>query len=71
MYGHLIVMSVVNIVVPFTLITFGEQSIDSALASILNATVPLGVIVIAPLFLPDERHHPGRGSRAWRSASRA
>ena len=38
----------------------GEQSIDSALASILNATVPLGVIVIAPFFLPDERITPAR-----------
>ena len=60
MYGHLLVMSVINIVVPFTLITVGEQSIDSALASILNATVPLGVIVIAPFFLPDERITPAR-----------
>ena len=55
MYGHLLVMAVVNIVLPFTLIAIGEQSIDSALASILNATVPLAVIVIAPMFLPDER----------------
>ena len=55
MYGHLLVMSIVNIVLPFILITVGEQSIDSALASILNATVPLSVIVLAPLFLPDER----------------
>jgi drug/metabolite transporter (DMT)-like permease len=55
MYGHLLVMSVVNIVLPFTLITVGEQSIDSALAAILNATVPLTVIVLAPMFLPDER----------------
>src|SRR5688572_27871122 len=54
-YGHLLVMSVVNIVLPFFLITWGEQSIDSALAAILNATVPLFVIVLAPLFLPDER----------------
>ena len=55
MYGHLLVMSVVNVVLPFILITVGEQSIDSALASILNATVPLTVIVVAPMFLPDER----------------
>jgi drug/metabolite transporter (DMT)-like permease len=55
MYGHLLVMSIVNIVMPFFLITVGEQSIDSALAAILNATVPLTVIVLAPLFLPDER----------------
>jgi drug/metabolite transporter (DMT)-like permease len=54
-YLHLVVMGVVNIVIPFILITVGEQTIDSALASILNSTVPLAVIVIAPLFLPDER----------------
>src|SRR4249919_523926 len=51
MYGHLLVMAVVNIVIPFTLISYGEQSIDSAMAAILNATVPLAVIIIAPLFL--------------------
>ena len=53
-YGHLLVMAFVNIVVPFILIAYGEQTIDSALASILNATVPLFVIVLAPMFLPDE-----------------
>jgi drug/metabolite transporter (DMT)-like permease len=53
-YGHLLLMSVINIVLPFVLITYGEQSIDSSLAAILNATVPLFVIVIAPLVLPDE-----------------
>jgi len=56
-YGHLIVMSVLSIVLPFILITWGEQSpsMDSALASILNSTVPLFVLVLAPLFLPVER----------------
>ena len=53
-YGHLVVMALINITIPFALITWAEQSVDSALAAILNATVPLFVIVIAPLFLPDE-----------------
>ena len=53
-YGHLIVMAFINITIPFALITWAEQSVDSALAAILNATVPLYVIVIAPMFLPDE-----------------
>jgi drug/metabolite transporter (DMT)-like permease len=53
-YGHLIVMATINIVLPFSLITWAEQSVDSALAAILNSTVPLFVIVIAPAFLPDE-----------------
>jgi len=54
MYGHLVVMAVINIVLPFWLITWAEQSVDSSLASILNGTVPLFVIVIAALFLRDE-----------------
>jgi drug/metabolite transporter (DMT)-like permease len=54
MYGRLLVMSVINIALPFALITWGEQSIDSALAAILNATVPLMTIVIAPLVFADE-----------------
>jgi drug/metabolite transporter (DMT)-like permease len=53
-YGHLVVMSVVNIALPFYLITNAEQTVDSALAAILNATVPLFAIVIAALALHDE-----------------
>ncbi len=53
-YGHFVVMALINITIPFALITWAEQSVDSALAAILNSTVPLFVIVIAPLFLPDE-----------------
>lgn len=53
-YGHLVVMAVVNIVIPFALITWAEQSVDSSLAAILSSAVPLFAIVIAPLFLHDE-----------------
>lgn len=53
-YGHLLVMGIVNIVIPFTLITFAEQSVESALAAILNGAVPLVTIVVAALFLHDE-----------------
>jgi drug/metabolite transporter (DMT)-like permease len=53
-YGHLLFMAIFNIVVPFFLITWAEQSVESALAAILNATVPLFAIVIASLALPDE-----------------
>ena len=41
--------------VPFFLISWGEQAIDSAVASILNATVPLFTIVIAHLYLHDDK----------------
>lgn len=53
-YGHLVVVALLGIVIPFSLITWGEQSIDSALAAILNGSVPLFAIVLAALVLPDE-----------------
>jgi drug/metabolite transporter (DMT)-like permease len=53
-YLHLLVVAMLGIVIPFFLITWGEQSIDSGLASILNGTVPLFAIVLAAMVLPDE-----------------
>jgi len=53
-YGHLLVMACVNIVIPFALITWAERSVDSSIAAILTAAVPLFAIVIAPLILHDE-----------------
>jgi len=59
-YGHLLVMAVINIVIPFTLITWAEQSVASAIAAILNGAVPLLVIVLAALVFPDEPITLGR-----------
>ena len=53
-YGHLLVVALLGIVIPFSLITWGEQTIDSGLAAILNGTVPLFAIVLAALVLADE-----------------
>jgi drug/metabolite transporter (DMT)-like permease len=47
-------LGIINIVIPFGLITWGEQYISSALASILNGLVPLFTIVLASLALRDE-----------------
>lgn len=51
----LIIVGLVNTTIPFFLITWGEQSIDSGLATVLNATVPLFSLVIAHFALQDER----------------
>jgi drug/metabolite transporter (DMT)-like permease len=50
-----LLLGATSIAIPFVLITWGELSIDSAVASILNATVPLFTIVIAHLFLQDDK----------------
>jgi drug/metabolite transporter (DMT)-like permease len=54
-YGHLFVMGAINIAIPFSLITWAEQSVDSSVAAILNAAVPLFVLPLAALTLHDER----------------
>ena len=53
-YGHLVVMAAINIVIPFTLITWAELTVDSNIAAILNGAVPLLVIVLAALTFHDE-----------------
>lgn len=55
----LMVLGLTNVAIPFGLITWGELSIDSAVASILNATVPLFTFLIATIFLNDEGFKPG------------
>jgi drug/metabolite transporter (DMT)-like permease len=59
-YGHLFVMGAINIAIPFSLITWAEQTVDSSVAAILNAAVPLFVMIIAAIFLRDERLTPNR-----------
>jgi len=54
-YLHLIVLGFVSVALPFFLITWAEQSVDSALAATLTAPVPLFVIPIAAIMLRDER----------------
>ncbi len=53
-------LGLTNTALPFILISWGEQSIDSAVASILNGTVPLFTLVIAHLSLHDDRITPAR-----------
>ena len=54
-YGHLVVMGLFSVALPFMLITWAEQSVDSSLAAVLTAAVPLFVIPFAALILRDER----------------
>ena len=49
------ILGVISVAIPFVLISWGEKSIDSAVASILNASVPLFTIIIAHYTLRDDR----------------
>src|SRR3990172_6292285 len=59
-FGMLALLGLTNTALPFVLISWGEQSIDSAVASILNGTVPLFAMVIAHFALKDDRMTPAR-----------
>lgn len=54
-WAMLALMGITNTALPFVLITWGETTIDSGVASILNSTTPLFTLVIAHFFLADER----------------
>lgn len=49
------ILGIFNVALPFFLITWGEESIDSAVAAILNATVPLFTVLLAHFFVSDDR----------------
>lgn len=50
-----LVLGVVNGAVPFTLIAWGEKHVDSGVAAIANASVPIFVLLLAIRFKPSER----------------
>src|SRR5215216_1410049 len=54
-WSPLLLLGITNVAIPFFLISWGEQSIDSAVASILDATVPLFTILIAHYLLRDDK----------------
>jgi drug/metabolite transporter (DMT)-like permease len=54
-YAHISVVGFFGIALPFILITYAEATVDSAVAAVLTAPVPLFVIPFAALLLRDER----------------
>jgi len=54
-WPHLALMAVIGNIVPFLLIAWSEQHIDSGLASVLNATTPFFTVLFAVLIFRAER----------------
>jgi drug/metabolite transporter (DMT)-like permease len=59
-WGAFMVMGLLNNVIPFTLIAFGETRIASGLASILNATTPIFTVLVAHWLTANERLTSGK-----------
>jgi drug/metabolite transporter (DMT)-like permease len=51
----LVVIGITNTAVPFALISWGQQYIDSAVSAILSGSLPLFVAVLAHFFLKDDQ----------------
>ncbi|MFT4572588.1 MAG: drug/metabolite transporter (DMT)-like permease [Hyphomicrobiaceae bacterium] len=54
---HLALLAVVGNALPFFLISWGQQRIDSGLAGVLMAVMPLATMLLAHVFVEGERLH--------------
>ncbi|MFT6063134.1 MAG: drug/metabolite transporter (DMT)-like permease [Paracoccaceae bacterium] len=59
-WGALMLMGLLNNAIPFALISWGQESIETGLAAILNASTALFAALVAALILPDQRLTAGR-----------
>lgn len=59
-WGNLAVMGLLNNVLPFILLSWGQLSIESGLTSILNAFTAVAGVIVAALVFADERLTPRR-----------
>ncbi len=62
--GHLLVQCSIACIIPYTFVAFGQQSVDSALAAVLNSSTPLFVCLIGALWTHHEPITAGRMSGA-------
>jgi drug/metabolite transporter (DMT)-like permease len=60
LWGAFLVMGLLNNAIPFTLITWGQLTITSGLAAILNASTALMGVLLASVLFRDERLTPAR-----------
>ncbi|XDA96719.1 DMT family transporter [Sulfitobacter sp. LCG007] len=54
-WAAFVVMGLLNNLIPFALIAWGQQHIETGLASILNASTAIFGVIVAAIFFADER----------------
>src|SRR5262249_4811076 len=59
-WREVVVLGAINAAIPFTLVAWGEKHIDSSVAGIAQATVPLFSILVGFWLIPHERIAPER-----------
>ncbi|WP_025885741.1 DMT family transporter [Asaia prunellae] len=60
LWGRLLLLGILNNVIPFSAIAFGETRISSGVAAILNATTPVFTIIVAHFLTQDEKLRWGK-----------
>ena len=55
LWGIFLVMGLLNNIIPFSLIVWGQTHITGSVASILNATTPLFAVILAHFLTADEK----------------
>ncbi len=60
LWRSFLAMAILNNVIPFSLIFWGQTQIAGGLAAILNAATPLFTVLLADRLTPDERLTPAR-----------
>ena len=60
LWARFLLLGLLNIVIPFVLIAWGETRITSGMASILNATTPIFMVVVAHWGTHDEKLSRGK-----------
>ncbi|MEZ5867798.1 MAG: DMT family transporter [Defluviimonas denitrificans] len=56
--GRFLIMGLLNNVIPFTLIVWGQTQVESGLAAILNAATAIFAVLLSALVFADERLTP-------------
>ena len=59
-WGEFLIMGLLSNVIPFSLIIWGLQYIDSSLGSLLNATTPIFSVILVSILTKDDQLTPNR-----------
>lgn len=59
-WSGFLIMGLINNVVPFSLLFWGQERMDAGLASILNATMPIFTVLVAHRLTTDEKITSGK-----------
>ena len=62
LWGLIVLSALFGNALPFTLIAWGEEAIDSGLAAILMAVMPLTTVLLAHVFTRDEKLTAGKAT---------